>query len=66
MRVAVWPMSWCMEDSVRSDFDKGGKETMIPNVFEVFIVGLHEIVIHAWNIRNIYVFLDCNFQIEGN
>jgi hypothetical protein len=32
MRVAVWPMSWCMEDSVRSNFDKRGKETMIPNV----------------------------------
>jgi hypothetical protein len=23
----VWPTSWSMEDSVRSGFDKGGKDT---------------------------------------
>jgi hypothetical protein len=33
---------------------------------EVFIVGLHEIVMHVWNIRNVYVFLDSNVEIEGN
>jgi hypothetical protein len=33
---------------------------------EVFIVGIHEIVMHVWNIRNVYVFLDNNVEIEGN
>jgi hypothetical protein len=32
---------------------------------EVFIVELHEIVMHRWNIRNVYVFLDNNVEIEG-
>jgi hypothetical protein len=47
----VWHASWFMEDSVRSNFDKGGKETAIS---------------YVWNIRNVYVALDNNFEIEGN
>jgi hypothetical protein len=33
---------------------------------EDFIVGLDEIVMYVWNICNVYVFLDNNFEIEGN
>jgi hypothetical protein len=33
---------------------------------EVFIVGLHDIVLFVWKIRNVYVYLDINDVIEGN
>jgi hypothetical protein len=45
---------------------KEGKRPEFHMYCEVFIVGLHKIVVHVWNIRNVYVFLDNNVEIEGN
>jgi hypothetical protein len=33
---------------------------------EVFIVGLHDIAMHVWNIRIVYVLMDSNVEIKGN
>jgi hypothetical protein len=33
---------------------------------EVFIVGLHDIAMHVWNIRIVYVLMDNNVEIKGN
>jgi hypothetical protein len=41
----VWHASWSMKDRVRAGFDVGRKETSFVTSCEVFIAGLHDIVI---------------------
>jgi hypothetical protein len=61
----VWPTSRSMKDSMRSSFDKGGKDTIFIHIGKPLLWGMvFEIVMHVWNFHTGNVFLDNNFVVK--